>query len=804
VPPPRAGTRESLERSAPALAAAAAAATLLTVALFWRVALLNKLLLRRDMLRVVLPLKSFWAERVRAGQFPGWYPYDGFGQPFAGMMVSGPFHPGNLLFLVLPAGQALTWNALLCFPLLATGLWALLRRLGASPVACALGAVLVTFNGYAVCITNSLPYLQAMALVPWALVAAMRYFERPGLVRAVLGALVLALVLFAGDAQSFCVTCTLTLPVALWMPTARSARQRLTAWLGLMTVTALVALPQLVAGADVVQQTLTTKRSLGEALSWSMHPLRLLEVLVGPLFGTGDLYQDTRVTDALLRAGFAWAGGGMWVESVHFGAVGLLLGAAGLATLRGPRLRAAAALGVLGTLLLVLGKYGGLYEVLYRLVWLWRPFRYPEKLVPFLFLFFSVGAALGLDQTEKRQPVRRWVGRWALILAGALALLAIGEAAAHLFTRACQWLSAGALTPEVTGELRTNLFRGCALSVFGLLVTAWALRAPVDSHRRWVVPAVCMLIAFLQGEPLYGANAPEVLSETPFSVQSVLASEGLAHLGGARVYSAIKSHVVPNLQGVSFEDYTAAATPIGFEPVTPALYGLEGANIYLPAVSSRVLALRHSAVFANRLVGLFGASFIAAGEYDYSDEGGDPRLIVARSEALHLLLIANPTVRARVALRRAICVGSFEEALLRTTDPNFESDAHAIVECGGTSHAATDGAEKTLGTVQVVSYEPDRVELDAAATASAVLVLADAHYSGWRATVNGNPAPILPTNVAGRGLLLEPGNHHVVFSYRTPGLFPALVVSMATLVLGASCAFLGAWRRVRARRRVPG
>jgi hypothetical protein len=104
---------------------------------------------------------------------------------------------------VLPAGQALTWNALLCFPLLATGLWALLRRLGASPVACALGAVLVTFNGYAVCITNSLPYLQAMALVPWALVAAMRYFERPGLVRAVLGALVLALVLFAGDAQSF-------------------------------------------------------------------------------------------------------------------------------------------------------------------------------------------------------------------------------------------------------------------------------------------------------------------------------------------------------------------------------------------------------------------------------------------------------------------------------------------------------------------------------------------------------------------------------------------------------------------------
>lgn len=776
----------------------------MSIALFWRVALLDKLLLRRDMLRVVLPLKSFWADSVRAGHLPGWYPYDGFGQPFAGMMVSGSFHPGNLLFLLLSPGAALKWNAVLCFPVLATGLWALLRRLGVSNAACALGAVLGTFNGYAVCITNSLPYLEAMALVPWALLAAMRYFERPGVGRAVLGALALSLVLFAGDTQSFCITCALTLPVALLTPSARAASWRLLAWLGLMGAAALVALPQLVAGADVVRETQTAQRSLAEALIWSMHPLRLLEMLLGPLYGTGRLYQDTQVTDGLLHAGFAWSGGGMWVESVHFGAVGLLLCAVGVASLPRRRLRVAAAAAVVAFGLLALGRYGGLYEVLYRLLWLWRPFRYPEKLVPFLFLFLSVGAALGLEQTRRRPELGRWVRRSALALFCLLGVLALGEVAFHLFTRGCQALSAVALTPDVTEELRGNFLRGCGLSGFGLLAIAWACRAPLASSRLWAVPGVCMLIAFVQGEPLYGANAPEVLSETPFTVQAVLARAGPAHLGGPRVYSAVKGHALPALADVSFEDSSTAATAIGFEPVTPALYGLEGANIYLPAVSARVLALRHSPVFANRLVGLFGASFFAASEYDFRDEGGDPTLVLAYSEPLHLVLIANPTVRARLALRRATCVGSPEEALLRTTDAAFESSGQAIVECQGASPPVTPEEGQSLGTVRVVSYEADRVELEATATAASVLVLADAYYRGWSATVDGRAAAILPTNVAGRGLLLEPGRHPVVFTYRTPDLLSAAALSLATLLLGAGFGLVGSFRRVRARRGGPG
>ncbi len=94
-----------------------------------------------------------------------------------------------------------------------------------------------------------------------------------------------------------------------------------------------------------------------------------------------------------------------------------------------------------------------------------------------------------------------------------------------------------------------------------------------------------------------------------------------------------------------------------------------------------------------------------------------------------------------------------------------------------------------------------RTVFEAEATASSVLVLADAYYTGWSATVDGKPSAILPTNVAGRGVLLERGSHDVVFRYHTPGLFWALVVSAGTLLIGGAIGVGQDRFRLRAQRR---
>jgi hypothetical protein len=774
------------------------AATCFGALLFWRVAFTDKLLLRRDMARVVLPLKAFWAERLRAGVLPEWFPHDALGQPLAGMMVSGAFHPANLLFLVLPGAVALTWAALLCFPVLAGGLWLLFRRLGASAPAAGLGVMLGTFHGYAVSITNSLPYLQAMAAVPWALWATLRFLEAPGVERAVLGGLMLALVLFAGDPQSFLVCCTLSLLLAVCWPAGRGGVRRVLAGGALMLAAALVAAPQLLAGAQVMGQALASRRPVSESLLWSMHPLRLVELVVGPLFGTGHLWIDPRVTESLLGSGVP----GLWVESVSFGAVGTLFAAAGIAALRGRR-RWLAVSALLAGLLLVLGRHGGLYRLLHRLVPVWRPFRYPEKLLPFLLLLLTAAAVVAAERAVADARFRGQLGRATAGGAAFLLLLAGAELALHPFVRLCDALAHRMLPAVIEDQLGANLVHGCLLGAGALAGVSVLLRRWRGAPTAWGVVGVAALLALLQGQGLYAAVSPEAIDTVPLTLQALRALPDPPRPGGPRVYSLVQSHQLPELPGVDFDDLFLTSMATGLEPDLPAVHGLEGANVYLPAASARVEALRRSGHYADRYAGLFAARYVAVEESDFRARGGSPESVVARAPLLHRLVVTNPAARPRVAFRRWRCVASLEEAQAVLAASTFDLDGTAVLECpGGASGESSSGPAS--GEVRLVSVEPERVEIAVEARTPGALVLADAFYSGWSASVDGAPVPILPANVAVRAVRLAPGAHRVAFVFRTPGLRAGLVLSAATLLLGAAFGLAGALGRVRARRRSPG
>ncbi len=95
-------------------------------------------------------------------------------------------------------------------------------------------------------------------------------------------------------------------------------------------------------------------------------------------------------------------------------------------------------------------------------------------------------------------------------------------------------------------------------------------------------------------------------------------------------------------------------------------------------------------------------------------------------------------------------------------------------------------ADSSGDSCQIVSYTPDRVELEATTTARGLLVVADALYPGWHATVDDHPQPILRANRLMRGLTLDPGTHRVVFTYK-PLSFriggTATLASLGVLVL---------------------
>ncbi len=59
------------------------------------------------------------------------------------------------------------------------------------------------------------------------------------------------------------------------------------------------------------------------------------------------------------------------------------------------------------------------------------------------------------------------------------------------------------------------------------------------------------------------------------------------------------------------------------------------------------------------------------------------------------------------------------------------------------------------------------------------LATSEAWYPGWRASIDGRPAPLLVTNAAFRGLALPPGRHGAVISLLALALLTAGFVGQA-------------------------
>jgi hypothetical protein len=65
-----------------------------------------------------------------------------------------------------------------------------------------------------------------------------------------------------------------------------------------------------------------------------------------------------------------------------------------------------------------------------------------------------------------------------------------------------------------------------------------------------------------------------------------------------------------------------------------------------------------------------------------------------------------------------------------------------------------------------------------------LLILSDTYYPGWKVTVDGQPAQLLRTNYALRGVYLSTGKHQVVFRFAPHSLQLGLVSTGTTLFVG--------------------
>jgi hypothetical protein len=71
-----------------------------------------------------------------------------------------------------------------------------------------------------------------------------------------------------------------------------------------------------------------------------------------------------------------------------------------------------------------------------------------------------------------------------------------------------------------------------------------------------------------------------------------------------------------------------------------------------------------------------------------------------------------------------------------------------------------------LSTAQVTHHAPGHLAIAVESGSDALLVLSNINYPGWQATLNGQPAEIIPTNGIFQGVLVPAGQHQVTLTFR--------------------------------------
>jgi hypothetical protein len=729
---------------------------LLVLLPFWRIATGQGLVITNDlaisdMANLQHPLRHFVGQELRQGRLPLWAPGIYMGFPLLAEGQAGLFYPPNLLlFGLLPVGLALNISLLLPFVVAATGAYLLARELGAGVAGALLAGVAYALSGFYVVHVKHMPMVEAASWIPvvlWLVERGVRRSEG-----ALLAAgLVIGMQWLAGAPQIPYYTAgvaTLYFAGRTWqLRRERSPRRSILIFALALFLSVGVGAVQLLPTFELVG---FSERAGGVSFEFASRFPYALDNLKTFLFpaangdpGTGDLAVSSI----------------FWEDYAYMGLVPLLLGLfGGLALAR----RSSVARLLLGltllTFLLALGSNTPLYRLAFQLVPGMGFFRFPQRFFAFTVLFLAVLAALALTHfqawwAERVGNGRRRKGKrrrakdsgqqptdgkrlWPRLVAGILlALVVVDLYAYHIpwnaFVEADVWLEPPATAHAVQERAGSGLYRVFTHDVFNTFRAAYRQAggwrgdlAPYVAQREFLQPSL------------------NLIYDVPVADGYVnLVPDCLVALWGSEKQLGLMDRALAK-----------AGDRLTVRPGFMQLLGLYNVRFLITSQPVEEEALE--------LVGVFGR-----GAHLYENRQTIPRAFV----------VPDYTVTSDVAAALEL-MGSSSFVPAQTV---------VLLESPDVPASPVEGLD---GTVNVVTYEPTRVEIEAELSGPGWLVLSDTYYPGWEATVDGRPAPIYQANGCVRAVPLAEGAHQVVFRFRPRSFAQGALISGVSVLL-----FVAAW-----------
>lgn len=724
---------------------------------------------------------DFLAHALHSGQSPFWQPYTFAGSPQIADPQSLIFSPAALIALVdaHPSFRALDAYVLALLGVAGLAVMLLFRDRGWHPAGGLVAAIAIAFGASAAWRIQHIGQIKSYALIWVALLflsralalsapGADRGARRRALGNGVAAGLTAGLMMAEPD-QVGLLGCTFLAAVIAthWLATGpRAARGPLIrATLPPLAVAtlagALVVTVPLVLTMLFVADSNRPAIAYTEAVRGSLHPVSLLTLLVGDLFGALDPHVDywgpfseSWDPEELTLA--------QNMSQLYLGALPILLVlglglARGLAWTREVRLVGGAAMFFL---LYAVGHHTPVFALLYHLAPGVQLFRRPADAT---FLLGGTLAILAgyllhrlLTDASASRPlagVRRLLPL-GLPIAGLAAAVGVAVAQHHLadawrpLLMAIGWLGLSAAAVHLLPRLQAAAPR-LAIALPAVLLAA-DLAANNGPNESTALPPAG-----------YAMLEPDSRNETVRLLKSLVAQPPGSPRRD-RVELTGLGFEWPNAAMVQGLDHLLGYNPLRLELVTAAV----GATDTVAGPDQRQFTPLFPS-YASRLADLVGLRYIATSvpveTIDAHLMPGDLRFIARTPDAY---VYENPRALPRVLFAASARRADFATILRTGTWPSFDPAETVLLEDAPGEPSSTASPAAAHAHVGLNRYENTRIVVGVDAPRPGYVVLNDIWHPWWRATVDGIETPILRANVLFRAVAVPAGRHDVVFEFR--------------------------------------
>jgi hypothetical protein len=689
---------------------------------------------------------------------PQWNPHVFLGAPFVGAFQSAMFYPPNWIYLLLPVGLATNW--LIAGHLFLGGLfmnnWA--ARRGLHPLASLVAAALLMFCGpqFLRVYAGHLPVLCAMAWIPLGFLAIDEFFKTNRWSWCLVGVASLTMQILAGHPQ-YCFYTLVTASIYSGLCLVRSDRKGFMAaglasmLLGAVALSAVQILPAMDTTSESVRSVKLPEAIAG---SFSLPPENLVTLLAPGFFGDGS------------HAPY-WGRWNQWETTLFVGVTGLALAIYG--AVYGERSTRRFCLPMVVILVLLsLGKYTPLFQVLYGLVPGFDKFRSISRFSFFAAIFLCMLAGIGLDRLlldPKRQSraaaIASGVGLLLGVAAAVVHFAVAGEAPADWWQKLLAGIQATleiSISPQSYADpemmRRFGEFAAFSLAIAAATLIAMAALLALVGARRWPLYAIAALAV---AEPFCFAR----LSRDTFSLSQAYPADVAAflkeHPGDYRIFDAMNHN----------------------EAMIVGAYDIWG---YDSLVSLRLAELMAVSQGQQVTDAVFYAHYPRFTAYHPLYRMLRLRYLFQRVNGA-VQSLEFPGALPRVQLVQNHRVIKDRDAILDTLlNPGFDPTQTVIVEDSpGIKREPTAPA----GTASVIDGSTDYLVIEAHLPAPAILLITDGWSKNWRAESTKADGPeyrVMPANYVLRAIPLAAGDHTIRLEYRSLAFTVGKWISLAALL----------------------